>query len=88
MGSVSLCRNASVVVGEVRNPTSPSGEREGVLFYASEARVWASSEGGMSLRLRGESKVQASRPSIYLFYSYLYRDTFVSKALNIERTSR
>ena len=26
--------------------------------------------------------------SIYQFYSYLYRDTFVSKALNIERTSR
>lgn len=34
-------------------------EREKVLFYASKARVWAY---GISLHLRGESKVQAGRP--------------------------
>ena len=63
-------------------------ERE-IEFYFTPAKPGCGhiSEGGMSLRLRGESKVQARRPSIYQLYSYLYKNAFVSKSLNIERTS-
>lgn len=45
-------------------------------------------EGDMLLCLQNKFKVQVTKLFIYLWYSYFYRDIFVSKALNIEKSSR